>query len=484
MKALITAAIVSALLGAALPLAAQTGTGVSLEFTQKPVLMECEPGGGDPCFRLQFQFVDAAGHPTHVPLPPLRELAPRTEIEVDGQSTVPFYATASTAQSETTPLPQVTMLLIDVSGSMLGNDMAGETRFDAARQAAAAFLEGFRDGQDRVAIAGFSGRNVQAGIDGARFVSSRSEAQAELDALAAPERRNNTALYSAVSIAANRLVKEARDSHAEVRLLVLTDGANDVQPQAGDDANLLVGNEGLEQAAKEVEKDGVSVLPIGLGSENTLDVAALTRLGTRPPLITFDRDVLRKAFLVAQVNEMSDVTVAIKAPAQLGTRNLLAGRLLRFRAKFTLADGTILVEDRPALWGAPPLATPSFHEEASEAEQRAYIGSSRISETSPWSMLRPVLVFLGFAALLAFLWWVLPRWIWPERYQARLARPVRPEYWPGRDAASIPGPSVLRPGPPGFEAANYPAQGAVRQVGENTIVKAATDFSVTKTRLH
>jgi Mg-chelatase subunit ChlD len=484
MKRAITVTIAGALFGALMPLAAQTGTGISLEFSQKPVLMECEPGGGEPCFRLRFGFVDASGHPTHVPLPPLRELAPRTEIQVDGQPAAPFYAAASNAQSEATQKPQIAMLLIDVSGSMLKDDMAGQTRFDAARQAAAAFLEGFTDGRDRVAIASFSGKDVQAGIDGARFVSTRSEAKAELDALAAPERRNNTALYSAVSIAANRLASEAHASHAEARLLLLTDGANDVQPKAGDDANLLDGNAGLEQAAKDVEKDGVSVLPIGLGSEKTLDVRALTRLGTRPPLITLDRDALRKAFLLAQVSQMSDVTVAIKAPAEVGSRDLLAGRLLRFRAKFTLADGTILVEDRPALWAAPPVATPSFHEEASEAEQRAYIGSSHISETSPWSMLRPVLVFLGFAALLAFLWHILPRWIWPERYQAKLARPVRPEYWPGRDAASIPGHYVPRPAPPGFEAGAYPPQGAMRQPGDNTIVKAVTDFTVTKTRLN
>jgi hypothetical protein len=99
-------------------------------------------------------------------------------------------------------------------------------------------------------------------------------------------------------------------------------------------------------------------------------------------------------------------------------------------------------------------------------------------------MLRPVLVFIGFAALLAFLWHILPRWIWPERYQEKMARPVRPEYWPGRDAAAIAGPSIARPAPPGFEAAAGSAKGAVRHPGDNTIVKAVTDFKVAKTRLN
>ena len=485
MRALLPILAGGVLLWTALPLSAQSKANVSLDFVENPVLIECEPGGGEACFRVRFGFVDAVGHPTQVPLPPLQQLTARTEIEVDDQPAVPFYATASNAPPSAVQQPQVAMVLIDVSGSMLTNDVAGQTRFDAARQAAAAYLEDFADGRDRVAIAGFSGKHVQAAIDGAQFVDTRAAAQAELDALATPERRNNTALYSAVAMGANRLAQEARASHTEARLLVLTDGANDVEPQAGDDDNLLDGNSGLEQAAKAVEQDKVSVLPIGLGSEKTVDVAALTRLGTRPPLVTLDPGALRKAFRLAQVDQMSEVVAVIKAPPQFGTRSLLAGRMLRFRVKLTLADGTILVEDRPALWVAPPLVTPPFHEEASEAEQRAYISGSRIRETSPWALLRPVLVFAGFAALLAFLWHLLPRWIWPERYHAKQVRPVRPEYWPGRDGgASLPGHSVPRPAPPGFEAGAYPAQAVMRQPGDNTIVKAATDFTVTKTRLN
>lgn len=472
------------LLWTAMPVAAQANANVSIDFVENPVLIECEPGGGEACFRVRFGFADAAGHPTHVPLPPLQQLAGRTEIQVNEHPAAPFYAAASSAQPEVTQPPQVAMLLIDVSGSMLTNDMAGQTRFDAARQAASAYLESFVDGRDRVAIAGFSAKNVQAGIDNAQFVDTRAAAQAELDALTAPARRNNTALYSAVAMGANRLAQQAHASHAEARLLVLTDGANDVEPQTGDDASLLDGSSGLEQAVRTVEQDKISVLPIGLGSEKTLDIAALTRLGTRPPLVTLDPGALRKAFRLAQVDQMSDVTVVIKAPPQFGTRSLLAGRMLRFRAKLTLPDGTILVEDRPAMWIAPPLVTPSFHEEATEAEQRAYISGTHIHETSPWAMLRPVLVFAGFTAMLAFLWHVLPRWIWPERYHAGTAKPVRPEYWPGRDGAALPGYSVPRPAPPGFEAGAYPAAAVMRQPGDNTIVRAATDFTVTKTRLN
>jgi Ca-activated chloride channel family protein len=136
------------------------------------------------------------------------------------------------------------------------------------------------------------------------------------------------------------------------------------------------------------------------------------------------------------------------------------------------------------LWVAPPVATPSFEGEASEAEQRAFLANARLDRGSPLLFLRPFFVFAGFAALLTVLWFGLPRLLWPDRYDTRSARPVRPEYWPGGEVPSRrEGQPGFRQAPPGFEASARGARAPMRSPGEHTIVQAVTEFDPDKTRL-
>lgn len=455
----------------------------SLNFLTKPALIECEPGDGAPCFRMSFDFVDDTGKPINVQLPPPAQLASHVEVQVDGTPVVPFYA-AATAKSEQVRKPQITMLLFDISGSMLRTDLGGQSRFDAAKGAAEEFLKSFSDGTDLVAIVPFASRDVVKTITAAHFVGTRTEAEAELNALSRPENRNNTALYSAVQTAVETLAQQRRAGADQPRLILLTDGTNDVQPQAGDDPGLLTGPAGLETAAKTVQQSGVDVMPIGLGNRQSIDEVAMTRLGTQPPLITFDLDTLHKAFQLQQTPQDGALTVAIQAPENLASRTLLAGRVVRFRAKLTLADGTVLVENRQALWVAPPVATPSFEGEATEAEQRAFLTNAHLAHNSVMLFLRPFLVFLGLAALLAAMWFWVPRLIWPERYDNRSARPVRAEYWPGVEPITRrDGQPAYQQPPPGFEPAARGGRAAVRAPGDHTIVRPITAFDPTKTRL-
>src|SRR6185437_1187542 len=265
--------------------------------------------------------------------------------------------------------------------------------------------------------------------------------------------RNNTALYSAVRSAVDVLHQQHRSAAEQPRLLLLTDGANDVHAQSGDDQGMLAGPEGLATAAAAVQQSGVDVLPIGLGDRHSIDEIAMTRLGTRPPLITLDVNDLRKAFQLGQLPQDASLIVTVQAPESLGSRTLLAGRILHFRARITLPDGSVQVENRQALWVAPPVATPSFEGEATEAEQRAFLANARLDRESPLLFLRPFFVFAGFAALLTLLWFGLPRLLWPDRYDTRSARPVRPEYWPGGEVPSRrEGQPGFRQAPPGFEA--------------------------------
>jgi hypothetical protein len=459
------------------------GQSASLDFLKKPALIECAPEGGEPCFRMQFDFVDASGKPAGVQLPPAAQLPSHVEVQVDGQPVTPFYAAATAGNPDQARRPQTVLLLFDVSGSMLTNDIGGQSRIDAAKGAAEEYLKNFVDGQDRAAIVPFASRDVEKTIAAAHFVSTRAEAQAELDALPRPLPRNNTALYSAVRAAVETLQQHAVPGGAQPRLLLLTDGANDVQPQAGDDQGLLTGPGGLAVAAAAVQRSGVDVLPIGLGDEHSIDEAAMARLGTRPPLITFDVNALHKAFQLLQPSQDGSMTVTLQAPESLGSRTLLAGRVVHFRAKLTLADGTVLVENRQALWVAPPVATPSFEGEATDAEQRAFLANARLDRGSPLLFLRPFIVFAAFALLFAVLWFGLPRLLWPERYDNRSARPVRPEYWPGADLSRHDSQLSFRQVPPGFETAGRGARAPIRGPGEHTIVRPLTEFDPDKTRL-
>ncbi|MDE1178252.1 MAG: VWA domain-containing protein [Edaphobacter sp.] len=460
------------------------GQTVSLDFLTKPTLVECEPESAEPCFRMKFDFVDAAGRPVNVQLPSAEELASHVEVQIDGQAVKPFYAAAAAGNADQVRLPQTALLLFDVSGSMLKSDLDGQSRFDAAKGAAAEYLRNFSDGHDRVAIVPFDSHNVESTISAAHFVSTRAEAQAELDALPRPAVRNNTALYSAVRAAVAVLRQQHHPGDEPPHLLLLTDGANDVHPQSGDDQGLLAGSGGLGTAAAAVQQSGVDVLPIGLGNRQSIDEIAMTRLGTRPPLITFDVNDLRKAFQLVPLSQNGSLTVAVQAPESLGSRTLLAGRVVHFRAKVTLPDGSTQMENRQALWVAPPVATPSFEGEATEAEQRAFLGDARMGRGSLLLFLRPFFVFAGFAVLLAILWFGLPRLLWPERYDHRVARPVRPEYWPGAESPSHKeGHPGIRQAPPGFEAMARGGRAAIRNPEEHTIVQSITEFDPNKTRL-
>ena len=456
----------------------------SLDFSTKPVLVECEPGSGEPCFRLNFDFIGSDGKASATQLPPQNQLLEQLEIQVDGTAVHPFYAGVTSKQAANARHPQTAMLLLDISGSMRTADIAGISRFEAARQAASAYLEHFVDGQDRVAIVPFASRDVIPTIADALFVSTRAAAQAELDALPAPQPRNNTALYSAVQTAVGVLSRQKRPGAEMPRLLVLTDGTNDVQPARGDDAGLLTGAAGLSQVSAAVRESGVDVLPVGLGDQHSIDEIAMTRIGTRPPLITFDPERLRAAFELPQVQQSSALTVSLQPPQALSSRAALAGRVVHFRAKLTLADGSVEMEDRQALWVAPPMATPSFEDTATEAEQRAFLKLARLEHASPLLLFRPLLAFLGYSGLLAAFWFWLPRRIWPERYDQRTARPLRPEYWP--ESQGSPRQDIhagYQPAPPGFQSGGRGAHASRRAPGEHTIISPSTEFDPNKTRL-
>jgi len=476
--------VIGTVLVACCTLAAQS---VFLNFVEKPVLLQCENSSSQPCFRLNFNFVDHDDKPVEISLPTAEQLASHLEIQIENQNVKPFYAAADQAHSVRTNRPRITLILFDISGSMLRRDFAGQSRFEGAKSAAAEYLDELADDRDAVAIVPFASKGVDATINGARFVHTRAEARAQLDALPLPSPRNNTALYTAVQTSVERLNREraaVAGLEPEPLLLLLTDGSNDVNSRAGDDPGLLQGPAGLQAAADAVRASGVEVFPIGLGDHNSIDEAAMTALGTKPPLITFDLAELRRAFHIREVQQNNRLTATLQAPKAYASRSLLAGQVLHFRAKLTQPDGTILFENRQAPWAAPPVATPSFEGVCTDPEQRALLIDTAAQHGSALSLLRPIGVFIGLSGVLALLWFGIPRLVWPERYDHRLARPIRPEYWsPVQRAVPEMAHFVSRPAPPGFDSISRQQKFPSRAPADNTIVQPKTEFDPNKTRL-
>src|SRR5262249_32165523 len=151
------------------------------------------------------------------------------------------------------------------------------------------------DGVDEVAIAPFESHDVSATIHAASFAHSKEQALAQVRSIPEPGKHNNTALYSAVSYGLDVLADRVRTLQSngsaptpETMLVVMTDGKNEVL--AGDDAGLLSGAEGLNEVAGKVSASRLQVMGIGFGERRNIDVAALQRMSTDPPLMAADAD--------------------------------------------------------------------------------------------------------------------------------------------------------------------------------------------------
>lgn len=464
---------------------AATSPPAFINFSAKPTLTRCEMSTTRPCFRLRFNFTDADARPAPVNLP-LRDLPRHIEVQVDRDTVKPFYAAVDSDPATTIAKHRVALVLFDISGSMRTADVDGRSRFEAGKSAIEQYLAEFEDGSDLVAIVPFASKSVAAMVESTPFVGTRAAAENQLRSLPPPDSRNNTALYSATRYAVERLraERQALGGNAEALLLILTDGKNDVNESRGDDKGLLTGDLGLQAAADAVRESGVDVFPVGLGNKTSVDESALARLGTRPPTITFDENELLKAFRISRVQSDNRITVTFQLPDKYSSRGLLAGRTLHFRAKLTLADGTVLVENREAPWSAAPVATPIFEAEASDAEQRALLADVSAGRGSWWDLLRPAVVLLGMSAVLCVLWFGMPRLIWPEKYDRHSsARPVRPEYWSQNAAATDDAHMRSKRPPPGFDTTHSGPRIAPRRPVDSTVVRPATEFDPNKTRL-
>ena len=445
-----------------------------LNFADPIQLLDCQPVTFVPCFSASFNVVDNNGVPAAVNFPKADRLPSNLTLTADDVPVTIFYA--STSSSQKSARGRLVLVLVDISGSMSRRLTSGETRFEAARSALGQFLETFQDGVDEVAIVPFESHDVAASIRAASFARTKEQALAQVQKIPAPERYNNTALYSSVSFGLDLLNDHLHSSQnntgstpPQATLVVMTDGKNEVF--AGDDAGLLSGPEGLEEVGRKVSASQVQVIGIGFGEPGEIDLGALRRMSSEPPYMATDADSLRKAFGNARKLLLDRLEVAFLSPWP--DRASLAGRSIRFKANLVLADGSNLASNE-AVFGTPQVGLPLYSGKAGVDELAALNRQMKSNETEWLTLLRPVFVFLGLGALLVIAWFWIPRLVWPGQYVGRIALAKPAGRWAGPSRAAQPSARALAASaPPGFEHGK--SGSLARSPQDVTVVQPATE---------
>ena len=458
-----------------------TPTG-KLDFADKVRLVSCDPSTSKPCFRVKFNVVDTQGSPLNINLPPNKDLRGKLKVYLDNQEIDPFFAVAQSGDTQAVR-GRIALILVDISGSMNHMLPSGQTRFETAKAALAQFLQGFDPSVDRVAIVPFESHNVASQISSAEFATSSAQALTQISALPTPAPHNNTALYSAVvqglQVLSDQTSSTSNASGAsspESLLVVMTDGKNEVGAK-GDDAGLLDGPAGLQEAANAVRTSGVQVIAVGFGDAGSIDQAALRQISTKAYMAD-NLEKLTQAFNFARALLTNRIVATFASPWD--DRASLQGRTLQVKAALTLSGKKLESDEHQ--WSAPQIGTPTFDGKCDTAELKAALPIVPVSG-SLLSSLRPILVFLGIGTTLLILWFWVPRLVWPEQYIGSFpgAESAGGMRWANmsRVRSSDQG-MPSRQAPPGFGGQKGGAQ-PPRAVGDRTVMRPEPDFS--KSRL-
>ena len=431
----------------------------------------------------------ATGLPVPVQLPPAAQLASAFRLTGPSGVTTPFHASSGVG-TDAGDHTNVVLLIIDISGSMNDRLASGQTRFEVARSAIAQFLDGMQEGSDRIAIVPFESHNVVSTIRGAVYASHKADALDQLKALPAPASKNNTALYQAVFTGEENLHNEVEalrregvSAGVQPHLILMTDGKNEVL--SGDDAQLLNGDLGLQQAAAQVHAAHVDTIGIGFGDRAQIDTAALQRLSTRFFYAT-DAAQLLDALHVTRSAVSHAITLTWLLPEN--SRLALAGRDQQWVPTLRLEDGSTLTGE-PLRLLVPATAPPVFDQKADSNELHALM-DTHPEVNSGWALvLTHGLLYAVAALLLLLLWFWVPRLIWADEM---MGMPDRKQRWRTERAATATG---LRPGvkaasavqvrstaplPEGFAPETVGSSPLQRSAAQVTQIQSRGEFSRTR----
>jgi Mg-chelatase subunit ChlD len=300
------------------------------------------------------------------------------------------------------------MMVFDLSGSMISNNLGGRTRLEAAKEAARVLVDRFRPG-DRIAIAPFESHDVKAKIEGATFAETREEVEAQIDRLQA-RRDGNTALYSAAIFALNRL-QRLKNTDRQYMLVILTDGKNDVRQ--GDDPEVLQRKDELDDVIEKLNETNIQTFTIGVG--DGIDASALKEMvfpreNKEQYSNTEDTQSLVK-FLAGAKQSLTEQIGIMFFTRRRDYREL---KSLNFKIQIETLDGKLLQGIIPwncrAAAGCAP-DKPMAREEMRLVTERA---DAPQPPSAQWKELLWLLGRFAIAlAILAGLWWGIPKIVWP-----------------------------------------------------------------------
>jgi Mg-chelatase subunit ChlD len=300
------------------------------------------------------------------------------------------------------------MMLFDLSGSMITSDFGSRSRLDAAKDAARVLLDKFRTG-DRIAIAPFESHDVKAQIDNAVFAETQQDAERQIDRLQARS-DGNTALYSATIFALDRL-QRTKKADRQYMLVVLTDGKNDLRP--GDDPEALQRKDTLDDVIKRLNETNIQTFTIGVGSG--ADADALREM-------VFPRENKDQYARAADTQTLAKFLAGAKQSLteQIGIlfftrrRNYQELKTLNFKVQIETLDRKILQGVIPWNCRAAAGCAP---DRAMEREEMRLVTDRADAPQPPGAQWKDALWLLArFAialAILAGLWWGIPKIVWP-----------------------------------------------------------------------
>jgi Mg-chelatase subunit ChlD len=306
------------------------------------------------------------------------------------------------------------MMLCDLSSSMIASDLGGGSRIEAAKDAARVLADKFRPG-DRIAIAPFESHDVRAKIEGAVFAETREEAEAQIDRLQA-RRDGNTALYSATIFALNRLQRlKRKEPDRQYMLVILTDGKNDAGQdlRQGDDPEVLQRKDNLDDVIKKLNETNIQTFAVGVGNE--ADVGALREM-------VYPRENKEQYAKAADTQSLAKFLAGAKQSLteQIGIlfftrrRDYHDLKSLNFRVQIETLDKKILQGVIP--WNCRAAAGCAPDRTMEREEMRLATESADAPQPPPeqWKELLWLLLRFAIAlAILAGLWWGIPKIVWP-----------------------------------------------------------------------
>src|SRR5262245_32036022 len=302
------------------------------------------------------------------------------------------------------------MMLFDLSGSMITGSLGGRTRLDAAKDAARVLVEKFRSG-DRIAIAPFESHEVRARIEDAVFAKTPAEAEGQIGSLQA-RRDGNTALYSATIFALNRLQRlKKEEPDRQYMLVILTDGKNDLRE--GDDPETLQRKDDLDGVVKKLYETNIQTFAIGVG--DAVDAEALKQM-------VFPQENTEQYSRANDTRSLTQFLAGAKQSLneQIGIlfftrrRDYHDLKSLNFKVQIETLDKKILQGVIP--WNCRAAAGCAPDRTMEREEMRLATESADAPQPPPeqWKELLWLLAKFAIAlAILAGLWWGIPKIVWP-----------------------------------------------------------------------